>query len=437
VRIHCTRLLLLTTLLLGVCSAASAQCRESNAEPDRFQASGAIYRIYLPELPCWNGDLVIYAHGYVAPNEPLAIPEDQLQVPGGLSIPAIVNALGYAFAVTSYATNGLAIVPALADVRDLVDVFNSAHPRARFVYLVGASEGGLVTTLALERFPFLFNAGLAACGPIGDFRAQLNHFGDFRVIFDYFFPGLLPGNPFQIPPELIENWESVYIPKIRAAIAAHPGRTDQLLRVTQALVGSDPATREQTILGLLRYNVFATNDARTKLGGLSYDNTRTLYVGSANDLLLNLTVPRFAPDAAAIAEVEANYQTTGILVSPLVTIHTTGDPIVPYAHEFLYTLKTRRAGSSLQRANLPIVRYGHCRFTPLEVVIGFALMVSRATGQEPAGVSTLMEAAARKGRPLSLVEQPGSSAILSTPRRSEQPANPTPDTIDFLRLNAQ
>jgi hypothetical protein len=44
----------------------------------------------------------------------------------------------------------------------------------------------------------------------------------------------------------------------------------------------------------LWYNVFATNDARARLGGGNpYDNRQRLYVGSANDLLLNLVCAEF------------------------------------------------------------------------------------------------------------------------------------------------
>ncbi len=34
--------------------------------------------------------------------------------------------------------------------------------------------------------PELFASAVAACGPIGSFRAQIDSFGDFRVLFDYF-----------------------------------------------------------------------------------------------------------------------------------------------------------------------------------------------------------------------------------------------------------
>jgi pimeloyl-ACP methyl ester carboxylesterase len=39
------------------------------------------------------------------------------------------------------------------------------------VWLVGASQGGLIATLALERGPELYAGALAMCAPIGGFAA--------------------------------------------------------------------------------------------------------------------------------------------------------------------------------------------------------------------------------------------------------------------------
>ncbi|HEY4721551.1 MAG TPA: hypothetical protein VII92_06865, partial [Anaerolineae bacterium] len=80
---------------------AAATSTSSVCDPDGVQPGGAIYRICMPS-GSWNGDLVIYAHGYVPYNvEPLAIPENQLRLPNGTSLPELVNSLGFAFAATS------------------------------------------------------------------------------------------------------------------------------------------------------------------------------------------------------------------------------------------------------------------------------------------------------------------------------------------------
>jgi len=404
------RLLLVILILLSSLSALPAQATGgiSTCQPDGQQASGAIYRICMPEPDDWNGDLVVYAHGYVAPDEPVGIPEDQLELPGGLSIPEIVNKLGFAFATTSYSTNGLAVLEGVEDLRDLVDIFSDMHGQPRYVYLVGASEGGIITALAVEKFPEAFDGGLAACGPVGDFRRQGNYLGDFRIVFDYFFPGLIPGSPVNIPQEVMDNWDMVYVPRIIEAISSDPHATEQLLRVTHAPIdGRDPASVEATILGLLWYNVFATNDGIDKLGGQPFDNMQRFYHGSDNDLQLNREIQRIQADPVALAEIEAHYQTSGCLISPLVTLHTTGDPIVPYWHEILYCKKVRASSSYSLYSNIPVFRYGHCNFKASEVLAGFALLVLKVTRQQLAGAERVLPDANSRAEFLQLVRQYG------------------------------
>jgi pimeloyl-ACP methyl ester carboxylesterase len=387
---------LIALTLVALAAGAARAAAGSNCLPDGTQESGAAYRICMPDAGHWNGDLVLYAHGYVAFNKPLGIPEDQLILPDGTSVPGLINGLGFAFATSGYSKNGLAVREGVDDIVDLTSVFANAIGQPQHVYLVGPSEGGLVTALSVERHPDVFTGGLAACGPIGDFRAQINYVGDFRVVFDFFFPGLIPGTPDDIPDAVIQNWDAVYVPQIKAAIAANPHRISQLLRVTHAPVGTDPSTVAKTVVDVLWYNVFGTNDAKAELGGQPYDNTRRFYVGSDNDLLLNLFVRRLAAEASALTEIQEVYQTTGELEQPLVTLHTTGDPIIPYSHERLYALKTLLAGSAALRRNIPVMRYGHCQFTAAEVVFGFFVLLAQSQGESIAVDGILPDAASRQ-----------------------------------------
>jgi len=386
------RLLPLAVLLLAAPVPAASLCTQSTCT-DLDQTSGAIHRVCMPEPGCWNGDLVLFAHGYVAPGEPVAIPEDQLAFPNGTSLPGLINALGFGFATSSYTTNGLAIQDGVADMVQLVDTFVGAEGLPERIYLTGASEGGAVAALAVERHPETFSGALATCGPIGSFRRQVNYWGDFRAVFDYFFPGLIPGSAVDIPPMVMTHWDSYYAPRILSALLAHPSATNQLLAVTHAPFDpADPATRIETVLGILWYNVFATNDAVDKLGGQPFDNRLRWYSGSSNDFRLNRRVRRYAADPAALLEIAADYETSGRLGVPVVTLHTTGDPIVPYWHEPLYRLKTWLSGAGLLHTNLPVVRYGHCQFEAPEVLTGFGLLVLKVRGREPGGLRELLSA---------------------------------------------
>lgn len=375
-------------------------------EPDGVQASGAVYRICMPPNWWYNGDLIIYAHGYVAITEPVGIPEDQLCLPNnGPCIPDVVNALGYGFATTSYSANGLAVTQGVADVVDLVNVFAQAHGMPDNVYVIGVSEGGLVTALTTEQYANVFDGGMAACGPVGDFRFQVNYFGNFRAVFDYFFPGLIPGSPTSVPPALVGVWESYYDANVKPVVfaPANASKLQQLIAVTRAPVDpGDPAgSTELSVEDALWYQVVGTNDASAKLGGQPFDNQRVWYHGSLNDLQLNLLIQRVAADPAALAEINAHYQTSGVLTSPLVTLHTTLDQQVPYAHEVFYRWKTLFAGSGLKHINIPVQRYGHCNFTTLEALTALGVMLALANDQP------LNEAAVRK-----LLPDPGQQAEL-------------------------
>jgi pimeloyl-ACP methyl ester carboxylesterase len=149
---------------LNFAPALAADCEEGEL------ATGALYRICLPDS--WNGRLLVYAPGYVSPLKDLAIPEDQLVLPDGTSIPELVTGLGYAFAVTSFRDNGLVVLAGLADLEALVEKFKADDRDPSRVYLVGVSQGGLMATLAAEGRASGFDGALPCCAAIGDFPGR-------------------------------------------------------------------------------------------------------------------------------------------------------------------------------------------------------------------------------------------------------------------------
>ena len=330
-------------------------------------AQGALTRVCFPAD--WNGDLIVYAHGYVEPQAPLAVPENEL---GGTPVEDLVNALGYAYATTSYRGNGLIADVAVDDVIEVVDlVQRTVRPDPARVYVVGVSEGGLVATLAAEQEPERFTGALAACGPIGDFARQIDHLNDVRVVFDYLFPDVLPGSAGDPPAELVEGWTSTYAPAVIAAIEADPGLGAELADVTGIPdEGIDTATLAGTVVALLRYNVLGSADAQARLGGQPYDNADRVYVGSDDDEALNAGVERISADADARAALE-RFETTGDPGVTLSILHTTGDPIVPFFHPPLYEEKAVAAGAAGRLARRDVDRFGHCAFTSTEILAAF------------------------------------------------------------------
>lgn len=346
---------------------------------------GALYQICFPAS--WNGDLVLYAHGYVAPQGELALPNDMV---GGQSISSAVTGLGYAFATTSYRANGLVADVAVDDLIELVDTVERRYrPDPSRALIVGFSEGGLVATLAAERHADRFDGALAGCGPIGSFRSQLDYIGDFRVVFDYLFPGLIPGTAVDIPPAVQSQWDEVYVPAIIVALGTNPEKARELVRITGAPVaGNDTQSIAETTIGLLWYNVFGTQDAQSRLGGRPFDNSTRVYSGSADDAALNASVVRFAADPAALTAL-ARFETTGDLEVPVVNLHTTGDPIVPFDQMPTYGTKVSQAGATALLNQITVDRHGHCTFEAAEILGAFGTLLDKLADRPATSVAAL------------------------------------------------
>lgn len=323
----------------------------------------------------WNGALVVAIHGYVEPREPLTLPglDDN-----SLKVTRALLDLGYAFATTSFHKNGYAVEQAGDDVDALVGYFNRTARPADRVLLLGASEGGLITTMLVERRPAIYAGGLALCGPLGGANMELDYLTDFRVLFDYFFPQVFDFGASDVPPTADLNWAG-YAALIRSAITAEPHKAEQLFRVTGAARPSDGLEDTiDTATRLLRYTVFGFNDVVQVAGGNPYGNVGRVYAGSDDDVALNRGVERITANAAARAYLDRFYLPTGRLQRPLVTLHTRRDPIVPFAHQSSYERAVEQAGSEQMHAGFSVNRFGHCNFTPAEVLAAVALLVQRA-----------------------------------------------------------
>jgi pimeloyl-ACP methyl ester carboxylesterase len=370
--------------------------------------------------------LVIFAHGYVFAyplDKAVDIPYDQLilrdpQSGTSGSLPAIINSMGFVFATTSYSKNGLAVQAGVESVRDLVGIVSGAVQTVFQlpalppfpVFLVGASEGGLVTTLALERYPQIFTGGTAACGPVGDFQKQINYWGDFRAVSDVYFPvPLLGKTPMYISDSAMADWTSgssviqqTLSAKLAADLAKGGTNVSRLLTATGAPIdlANKAATLQATALGIMEYNVLATMEAIDVLGGKPYSNIGKIYTAIPLDPTLNLKVVRVKADQVALAKVKADYQTSGKITRPLVLLHTTGDPIVPFWHTLLYQKKVAAQSKLGNLAVIPILRYGHCAFKPEEAVFAFEIMLLKSAlqGLSPAELqAALPDARSQQG----------------------------------------
>ena len=163
-------------------------------------------------------------------------------------------------------------------------------------YIAGVSMGGLITLDLAERFPGKYDGALAICGVVGGSRIRFQREGDGRVLFTYFLPGVLPRELLQTPILDYSVGSPIWnaIAGTLAAGLAAPGQTTMQFANAAGLTGSNPSEIIYSALSLFG-NGYNEMLQRTH-GHNFYDNTHTIYRGSANDAALNAHGQRFHAD---------------------------------------------------------------------------------------------------------------------------------------------
>ena len=101
----------------------SAQCSSTLAASGLYGpaqgASGvAQYAVFMPQpATCYNGNIILFAHGYVPVGSPSNAWLSQLALPDGTTLPALANRLGFGFAASSFSKDGLAILQGKRDTK--------------------------------------------------------------------------------------------------------------------------------------------------------------------------------------------------------------------------------------------------------------------------------------------------------------------------------
>jgi len=355
---------------------------------------GSSYEIDVPTN--WNGALVVYAHGITQADLPVMPPSMQPEY-NELRIALLSG--GFALAASGYSSNGWALADAVRRTHQLSGIFKSKVGEPRRTYLMGASLGALVAVKLAETQARQYDGALALCGPVGGALPELQYIGDGRVIFDYYFPGMLPGSQFEVPPgtaflsPLDPGGPSPLFLSVVAALATNPDRTVRWASAAN-LPFTNMAELANSALYFLGFSLRYTNDFVDRVNGkLPYDNSDTTYVVDAtsdavlNAFLsgvLNANVERFDGDRAAVNYYDHNYTPSGRIGIPVLTLHTTRDPAIPFSHETVFAATVAGAGRSSLLAQRPIDRWGHCAFEPAEVQAALGSLVQWVeTGLKP------------------------------------------------------
>ena len=360
------------------------------------------YRIEVPDD--WNGQLVLYAHGFVGPDEA----ELEVQNP---DLRPLFIAEGFAWAASSYSRNGYVIDAAIEETDALREQFNALTsqdtPTGTIIH--GVSMGGHITGAAIERRPDAYLGALPVCGVMGD-AALFDYFADVNLVagalsgVDIPFPGnpaLLAGpvqevsarlglqSGFNTPAgvqyaDIVESLsggerptfdESLDFWNIGAAIPVDPSGATPPVPFLQALYGqalsggiTDPVGIAETYSNVDRDYRFAELEPADA----------TL---SPTEAAINADVDRYdGTGEAPFPIIEGTPQI------PVMTLHTTGDLFVPIQNQVIYANEVQSNGLGDNLVQRAIRSPVHCEFTGEELGGAFGELVNWiATDTRPAG----------------------------------------------------
>lgn len=364
-----TAIPVLLAVVLGVAQMQATQFVTGSTGP------GSQYAFAVPDN--WNGELIIYGHGIIDPAAPVVLPTTQ---DGFEGIRDALLARGYAVAYSSYSENGYALKDAAQRLHQLSGLFASRFGQPSRTYLVGHSLGATAVQMLAERFSQQYDGTLAMCGLLGGGIPEVQYLGDVRVLFDAYFPGVLPGNLLDVPTASFRPGDPLFN-AVFAALQqgfATPGTPTLAFAIAAKL----PFTSAQELiagaLNAIGFNIRFTNDLLGRTHGHSFfDNMNTVYPPAVDAL-----VRRYASRPDAVNYIERYYTPTGAITSPMLTLHTTRDPVVPLFHETIYA-GLAPADLLVQRT---VNRFGHCTFNQQEMLTAFDDLVRWVTeGTRPAG----------------------------------------------------
>ena len=336
---------------------------------------GSEYAFAVPDN--WNGELIIYGHGIVDPAAPVGLPTTQDSFT--VLRDQFLNR-GFAVAYTSYSQNGYALKDAVQRLHQLAPRFAARFGSPTRTYLMGHSLGASAVQMLAEKFPKRYDGALVMCGILGGGVPEVQYLGHVRVLFDAYFPGVLPGDLLTVPEAPFRPGDPLFNAVFLALQQgfATPG-TPTLAFAAAAKLPFISA--QEIVLGALNaigFNIRYTNDLLDRTHGHSFfDNLNTVYPPAVDAI-----VRRYAAAPDALNYLDHYSSPSGALSAPMLTLHTTRDPVVPLFHESIYG-SLAPAEWLVQRT---VDRFGHCGFTPGEVVTAFDdLVLWVRDGTRPAG----------------------------------------------------
>lgn len=329
---------------------------------------GAYFRIVVPDV--WNGDLVIWNHGFslgaIGPVTDLG-PLAELQL-----------AEGYAVAASSYQQRGWAVFKTKNDLQNLVGAFKANFGKPDKVLLTGASLGGIVTVAGVEKAHLGNVAGaFTFCGANAGSRnwdAAL----DLRLVYDAVcddVPGAsIPGGAQGLPADsTLTSEEMALAVNACTGILTPPQFTTPQQSANLAKILEVSQIPENFLLTTMGYVTFAMADLvhdNRKLNGKVGTNNIDIDYG---DDEINDTIARVSAHKGAAKRLAKNYTPNGDVDSTKhVALHTDKDGLVIVENESEYASVAPAAKYTVAVAIEGIP--SHCGHTPAEVVAGWEVL---------------------------------------------------------------
>jgi len=332
---------------------------------------GALYRLVRPAN--WNGGLLVYAHGYVSPDQAVALP------PEGDLLISLLSPQGFAVAFSSFSENGWAVKDGAQRTHQLLGIFTSQFGTPNRTYVGGASMGGLIAIKLTETYPHTYDGTLAGCAVAAGLPSLLDYQAHTRTLFDFFYPGVLPGTAAHLPPAT--DITTGIIGPAAAALTANPIPAFTMALIEQTpLPGATPAELIQSIVAALAGNAGSLAELQTLTNGKPYFDNRSISYSSAllpAALLqaINAGVGRFTASPSALQTLEHNYEPSGDLRIPMLMLSNVRDPIVPEFNQASYLSAVLAKGAAHLLVQRQVPTYGHCVFTPTELGAAFTDLV--------------------------------------------------------------
>jgi pimeloyl-ACP methyl ester carboxylesterase len=388
-------------------------------------ADGATYKIQCPN-GTWNGTLLLYSHGYVAPGS--ANPAEDVGDP--LTGQALLGS-GFALAGSSYATTGWAIQQALPDQVNTLEVFDQTYGKPRTTIAWGHSLGGIITAGLIQDYPTLFNAALPMCGVLSGGVATWNTALDGAFAFQQLIDPKIqivniknPAANLTLGEQAVAAAQATPQGRARLALVSalddtpgwftplspEPAATDYAAQeqnqflwdseVTFPFVLALRAELEARAGGNVSWNT-GVNYVTQLAKSVDLNEVIALYKAAGLSLTKDLatlnSAPRITANPFAVIYLSKYISFNGDISVPVLTMHTTGDGLVVPENEQAYSSVVNRDGNGSLLREIFVNRAGHCAFTPAETITALQTLLNRlSTGHwnvpSPAGLNA--EAAA-------------------------------------------